>query len=93
MAVLFLAPSGAFIGSDLSMGPDVYPVGGWIDDRVPCLGDLVRVPFAEGVVKFTFPGSRVTAAEYLPPHGPDGGQMGFLGEGSGKLVFVGCLGH
>ena len=62
MTILFLAPSCAFIDADLSVGPNIYLVGGWIDDRIPYLRYPVCVPFAEGVIKLSFPGSRVASA-------------------------------
>ena len=57
--ILFLASACTFIYADLSVGPDVYLVGGGIDDRIPYLCDPVSVPFAKRVVKLSFPGGRV----------------------------------
>jgi hypothetical protein len=57
VAILLVAPSSSFIDADLSIGPDVYFVCGWVDNGVPDLRDSVCVPFAEGVIKLMFPGS------------------------------------
>jgi hypothetical protein len=62
MTVLFLAPSCAFIDADLSVRPNVYFVGGGVDDRIPYLRYPMCIPFAKGVVKLPFPGGRVASA-------------------------------